>query len=135
MTFVFSSSLADSFIRFSVVAFIEELTTVGCVSSRSTPFFDTEGSQQRLRLKQHGLRSPALSFEHATSIRRRRVSGCLVERIQRIQSQRAIGVIFIQRVCTGGEAIRAVCKSSGTVGSGHSFVGSIASATVSPAAA
>ena len=35
-----------------------------------------------------------MSFDRATSIRRLRVSGCLVEPIQRIQSQRAIGVIY-----------------------------------------
>jgi hypothetical protein len=40
--------------------------------SKSTPFFDTESSVHVVRLKQHGLRSPALSFEHAASIRRRR---------------------------------------------------------------
>src|ERR1700730_11077767 len=88
-----------------------------------------------LRLKQHGLRSPALSFEHVTSIRRLRVSDCLVERIQRIQSQRAIGVISIQRVYACGVAARAVFKSSGTLGSGHSLTGSIASVTVSPVSA
>lgn len=48
-----------------------------------------------LLLKQHGRRSPALSFERATSIRRCRVSDRLVARIQRIHSQRAAGVISI----------------------------------------
>src|SRR5216684_334645 len=84
------------------------MISCACAGSRSTPFFDTSGSVHMLRLKQHGLRSPALSFEHVTSIRRLRVSDCLVERIQRIQSQRAIGVISIQRVYAWGAAARAV---------------------------
>src|SRR5258707_3171571 len=109
--------------------------SVVCVGSRSTPLFDTEGSVQRVRLKQHGLRSPALSFEHAVSIRRLRVSGCLVEPIQRIQSQRAIGVISIQRVCASGAAASAFFKSAGTLGSDHSLTGSIANVTVSPTSA
>jgi hypothetical protein len=103
------------------------------LGSRSTPLCDTEGSVHRERLKQHGLRCPALSFEHATSIRRLRVSGCLVEPIQRIQSQRAIGVISIHRVRACGSAARAFFKSAGSLGSGQSLVGSIASITVSPA--
>ncbi len=86
---------------------------------------------QRVRLKQHGLRFPALNFESVVSIRRLRVSGFFVEPIQRIQSQRAIGVISIHRVFACGEEARAVFKSSGTLGSGHSLAGSIASDTVS----
>jgi hypothetical protein len=54
---------------------------------------------QTVGLKQHGLRSPPLSFVNAVSIRRLRVSDCLVEPIQRIQSQRAPGVISIHKVC------------------------------------
>jgi len=110
-------------------------TYYSSLGSRSTPLFDTAGSVQRLRLKQHGLRAPALSFEQATSIRRFRVSGCLVARIHRIQSQRAIGVISIHSLCTCGLSIRALCKSAGASGSGHAFIGSIASVTVSPGAA
>src|SRR3989344_3975194 len=101
--------------------------------SMSTPLFDTSGSVHMLLLKQHGLRFPALSFEHAVSIRRLRVSGCLVERIHRIHSQRAIGVISIHILFACGEATRAFFKSAGILGSGHSFAGSIASVAVSPA--
>ena len=102
---------------------------------KSTPLFDTLGSVQRVRLKQHGLRFPALSIANVFSIRRLRVSGFLVEPIQRIQSQRAIGVISIHRVFACGVATRAVFKSSGILGSGQTLAGSIASVTVSPAAA
>jgi hypothetical protein len=98
----------------------------------STPFFETCGSVHRLRLKQHGLRSPASSFDNATSMRRLRVSGLLVERIQRSQSQRAMGVIFTHRAFARGSDARASFKSAGTSGSGHSFDGSNASVTVSP---
>lgn len=106
-----------------------------CVGSSSTPLFDTVGSVHRLRFQQHGLRSPLLSFEHATSIRRLRVSCRLVARIQRIHSQRAIGVTFFHRACASGTAARALIKSAGTSGSGHSFIGSISSDTSSPALA
>src|SRR5512139_1739791 len=98
----------------------------------STPFFETSGSVHRLRLKQHGLRSPALSFDNATLMRRLRVSWLLVARIQRSQSQRAIGVIFTQRAFACGSDARALFKSSGTSGSGHSLDGSTASVTISP---
>src|SRR3989344_5685698 len=97
----------------------------------STPLFDTDGSVHMLRLKQHGLFSPFLSFEHATSIRFLRVSGCFVDLIQRIQSQRAIGVILFHKVCACGEEVRVFFKSAGTFGSGHSLTGSISSITVS----
>jgi hypothetical protein len=99
----------------------------------STPFFETSGSVHRLRLKQHGLRSPALSFDNATSMRRLRVSWLLVERIQRSQSQRAIGVIFVYRAFACGSAARALFKSAGASGSGHSFDGSNAIVTALPA--
>ena len=47
------------------------MISYACVGSRSAQLLDdTEGSVQRLRLKQHGLRFPSLSFEQATSIRR-----------------------------------------------------------------
>src|SRR4051812_31429173 len=88
-----------------------------------------------LRLKQHGLRSPAVSLENAVSIRRLRVSNLLVEPIQRIHSQRAIGVISIHRFCTLGLPLRAPLRSAGTAGSGHSLVDSTASFTASPTAA
>ena len=108
---------------------------VGCLGSRSTPFCDTAGSVQRLRLKQQGRRIPAMSLEQATSMRRRRVSGWFVARIQRIQSHRACGVICIQSACASGTASRALFTSAGTAGSGHSLAGSISSMSVSPASA
>src|SRR5512132_305529 len=98
----------------------------------STPFFETSGSVQRLRLKQHGLRSPALSFDNATSMRRLRVSWLLVARIQRSQSQRAIGVIFTHRAFACESDTSALFKSAGTLGSGHSLDGSTAIVTAPP---
>src|SRR5262249_54443330 len=86
-----------------------------------------------LRSKQHGLRFPALSLEQILSTRRLRVSNCLAEPIQRIQSQRAIGVIAIHIACASGSLVRTSSKSIGTFGSGHSLVGSIVIATISPA--
>src|SRR3989344_2096143 len=106
-----------------------------CVGSRSIPLFDTDGSVHKALLKQHGFFSPFLSFEHATSIRFLRVSGCLVDLIQRIQSQRAIGVILFHKVRACGEEVRAFFKSAGTFGSDHSLTGSISSITVSAPAA
>jgi len=100
-------------------------TDVVCVGSRNTQLFDPSGSVHTVRLKQHGLRSPAVSFDDAVSIRRLRVSVCLVERIQRIQSQRAPRVISMHRVCACGAAASAFFKSAGTLGSGHSLIGSI----------
>src|SRR5262249_12635051 len=87
--------------------------------SMSTPFFETSGSVHRLRLKQHGLRSPALSFDNATSMRRLRVSWLLVARIQQSQSQRAIGAIFTHRAFACASDRRTLFKSVGTSGSGH----------------
>lgn len=98
----------------------------------SIPFFETSGSVQRLRLKQHGLRSPALSFDNATSMCRLRVSGLLVARIQRSQSQRAIGVIFTHRAFACGSEASALFKSAGTSGSGQSLDDSTAIVTVLP---
>lgn len=89
---------------------------------------------QRLRFQQHGRRSPCLSFDRPTSMRRARVSSRPVERIQRIHSQRAIGVIFAQRSRVCWSALIAACQSFGTSGSGQSLVGSISRVTVSPAA-
>jgi hypothetical protein len=104
-----------------------------CGGSASTPLCETAGTGQRLRLKQHGLRSPFLSLSHAVAIRCLRVAACLVEPIQRIQSQRAIGVISFQRAYAGEEAASAFFRSGGTEGSGQSVDGSIASVAVSPA--
>src|SRR5208337_40485 len=102
---------------------------------RSTPFFDTEGSVHRLRFQQHGLRSPASSFEQATSIRFLRVSELFVDRIQRTHSQRAIGVIRCQRLHACGADARALLRSAGTSGSIHSLTGLMDRGNVSPAAA
>src|SRR5713101_4623162 len=51
----------------------------------------------------------------AFSIRRLRVSGCLAELIQRIQSRRAIGVISAHNACARGAAARALRRSIGTL--------------------
>src|SRR5438046_1557107 len=100
------------------------------ISDLRTPLFDTSGTVHSVRLKQHGLLFPALNFENVTSIRRLRVSEFFVAPIQRIQSQRAMGVISIQSVCAFESVSRAFLKSVGTLGSGHSLVGSIVSFTV-----
>ena len=81
------------------------------VGSRSTPLRDTEGSVHWLRLKQHAVRLPDLSFESVFDIRSVRVSGFLVEPIQRIQSQRARGVMSVHRSPAFGSAARARAKS------------------------
>ena len=101
-----------------------------CIGSMSIPFFETSGSVHWLRLKQHGLRSPALSFDNATSIRRLRVSRLLVARIQRSQSQRAIVVSFTHKAFACGSDASALFKSVGTSGSGHALDGSTAIVTV-----
>ena len=108
--------------------------TVDYTESRSTPLFDTSGTVHSVRLKQQGLRFPALSFDMATSILRCRVSACFVALIQRIQSQRAIGVISFHNVFAGGAASKAFFRSVGTIGSGHSLMGSISTVMVSPTA-
>jgi quinol monooxygenase YgiN len=56
----------------------------------------------------------------AFSIRRLRVSGCLAELIQRIQSRRAIGVISAHNACASGAVARALRRSIGTLVSGSS---------------
>jgi len=66
-----------------------DFSAVG-VGSRSTPLRDIKGSVHWLRSKQQAARFPDLSFESVFSIRIARVSRFLVERIQGIQSQRAI---------------------------------------------
>src|SRR6516162_7441644 len=68
------------------------------VDSSSTPLRDTDGSVHWLRLKQHAARLPDLSLDSVFSIRIVRVSGFLVEPIQRIQSQRASGEMSIHRL-------------------------------------
>ena len=101
--------------------------------STSRPFFDRSGSVHAARSKQQGRRLPLFIFEMLTSTRRLRVSGFLVALIQRIHSQRAIGVISIHmsRIFCGAVA-RADSKSCGTFGSGQSVVGSISSVAVLP---
>ena len=96
----------------------------------STPFFETSGSVHWLRLKQQGFRSPDLSFDMATSMRWRRVSRLWVARIQRSQSQRAIGVICTQRAFACESDARAFFKSAGIAGSDHSLDGSTTTVTV-----
>jgi hypothetical protein len=81
------------------------------VGSRSTPLRDTEGSVHWLRLKQHAARLPDLSLESVFSIRIVRVSGFLVEPFQRIQSQRASGVMSIHRLPAFTSAASARAKS------------------------
>ena len=107
--------------------------SVVCVGSRSTQLCDTSGSLHRLRLKQQGRLIPLLSLSSATSICFWRVSGVLTARIQRIQSQRASGVISFHKASAFGEVAKAFFKSSGTSGSIHSLVGSSETCTVSPA--
>jgi hypothetical protein len=53
---------------------------------------------------QQGRRFPDASMSQPFSIRRLRVSSCLAELIQRIQSRRAMGVIWANRACAGGAA-------------------------------
>ena len=54
-------------------------------------------------------------MSHAFSIRRRRVSGCLAELIEKIQSRRAIGVMSSHPACASGTAERALRRSIGTL--------------------
>jgi len=86
-------------------------------------------------LKQQAARFPDLSFESVFSNRIARVSRFLVEPIQRIQSQRARGVMsnHILRAC--GSDASALANPSGTFGSGHSAIGSSATDTESPTCA
>ena len=86
------------------------------------------------RSKQHGRRFPFRIFEMVTLTRRLRVSGSLVAFTQRTHSQRAIGVMSIQRPrIFRGAAASADARSLGTLGSGQSFVDVISILTVSPA--
>src|ERR1700682_2847733 len=76
-----------------------------------------------------------MSFERVFSIRIVRVSGFLVEPIQRIQSQRATGVMSIHNLRACGSDASASAKSAGTLGSGHGAIGSSAMETESPTSA
>jgi hypothetical protein len=82
-------------------------------------------------LKQQAARFPDLSFESVFSIRIARVSGFLVDPIQRIQSQRANGVMSVHDPRASGSDASASAKSAGTLGSGHRGIGSIATETES----
>src|ERR1035438_8853848 len=68
--------------------------------SISLPLFDRFGSVHEARLKQQGRRLPLFIFEIVTSTRRLRVSEFWVALTQRTHSQRAIGVIALQRSWT-----------------------------------
>jgi hypothetical protein len=96
---------------------------------------DIEGSVHRLRSKQQAARFPDRSFDSVFSIRIVRVSRLLVEPIQRIQSQRATGVMSIHNLPACGSDASASARSAGTLGSGHRVIGSSATDTASPAAA
>src|SRR5947207_15003506 len=86
--------------------------------------------------KQQGRRFPAASIEQAFLIRRVRVSGCLAEVIQWIQSLRALGVMSDHNVrAFGAAAARAFFRSVGTSDSVSFPAGAISSVTMSPASA
>ena len=85
--------------------------------------------------KQHNRRFPDASISQAFSIRRLRVSGCLAELIEKIQSRRAIGVIPAHNACASGASARALRRSIGTLVSGSSAARVISTVTVSPASA
>src|SRR5271154_635666 len=85
--------------------------------------------------KQHSRRFPEESMSHAFSIRRLRVSGCLAELIEKIQSRRAIGVMSSHPACASGVAARALRRSNGTRTSGSSPARAISTVTVSSASA
>ena len=88
------------------------------------------------RSKQQTRRFPAASIEQAFLIRRARVSGCLAEVIQWIQSRRALGVISDHNARVfGAAAARAFLSAPGTVGSGSLSEGEISRMTASPASA
>lgn len=74
----------------------------------------------------------------AFSIRRLRVSGCLAELIEKIQSRRAIGVMSSHPACASGAAARALRRSIGTLISGSSparIISTVTMSTASPLAA
>jgi hypothetical protein len=88
-----------------------------------------------LRSKQQAARFPDPSFESVFSIRILRVAGFLVDRIQRIQSQRAKGVMSVHVLSACGSNASAFLKSAGTSGSGHTAIGAISMDTRLPTAA
>ena len=72
-------------------------------------------------------------MSHAFSMRRLRVSGCLAELIEKIQSRRAIGVMSSHPACASGADARALRRSIGTLISGSSPARVISTVTVSTA--
>jgi hypothetical protein len=85
--------------------------------------------------KQHIRRLPDASMEHAFSIRRLRVSVCLAELIQRIQSRRAIAVVSAHIAAARGAAASALRRSNGILVSGSSPARVISTVTLSPTSA
>jgi hypothetical protein len=81
---------------------------------------------------QQGRRFPEASMLHTFSIRRLRVSSCLAEIAQRIQSRRAMGVVSPHKANAEGRAKRALRRSVGTLISGSSSTRVISTITVSP---
>ena len=69
-------------------------------------------------------------MSHAFSIRRRRVSGCLAELIEKISRARN-RVVASHPACASGEAARAVRRSVGTLISDSSPAREISTVTVS----
>ena len=74
-------------------------------------------------------------MSHAFSIRRLRVSRCLAELTEKIQSRRAIGVMSSHPARASGAAASALRRSNGTLTSGSSATRVISTDTVSPASA
>ena len=72
---------------------------------------------------------------HAFSIRRLRVSGCLAELIEKIQSRRANGVMSSHPARASGAAARALRRSIGTLISGSPPARVISTVMVSAASA
>src|SRR5437867_10411970 len=87
------------------------------------------------RSKQQTRRFPAASIAQAFLIRRARVSGCLADTIQWIQSLRAMSVMSDHKARAFGAAARAFRRSAGTLGSTSSLAGAISRVTTSPASA
>ncbi len=73
-------------------------------------------------------------MSQAVRMRRSRVSACLPEVIQCIQSRRATGVMSCHVARAAGWAASALRRSAGTLGSGSTSTGVIDNATVSPVA-
>jgi len=74
-------------------------------------------------------------MSHAFSIRRLRVSGCLAELIEKIQSRRAIGVMSSHPARASGAAASALRRSTGTLISGSSPARVISTVTLPTASA